>query len=78
MPFTLLVGVLAYRKQESIDMRSALRIAIPGTVGVCLGTMLACSISGTALRIIFGVALVLISVPLAMKKRPASQPTTAD
>lgn len=78
MPFTLLVGVLAYRKQESIDMRSALRIAIPGAVGVCLGTMLACSISGTALRIIFGVALVLISVPLAMKKRPTSQPTTAD
>lgn len=70
MPLTLLVGVLAYRKEGSIDRRSALRVGIAGVVGVYLGTRLACSLSGSELRTIFGIGLMLMSIPLALKKRP--------
>lgn len=70
MPFALMVGILAYRKEKSIDFRSAMRVGIPGAVGVYLGGLLACNMSSSVLRSIFGVALLIISVPLAMKKRP--------
>lgn len=83
MPFTLLIGVMAYRKEGSIDLRSALRVGIAGAVGVYIGTHVACNISGSTLRTIFGVALLLISVPMALKKRPQTaqssvQPTKED
>jgi hypothetical protein len=74
MPFTLLVGVLAYRKEGSIDLRSATRVGVAGVVGVYLGTRLACSLSGSDLKTIFGIGLMLISIPLALKKRPQREP----
>lgn len=70
MPFTLLVGVMAYRREASIDLRSALRVGIAGAAGVFAGTHVACNISGSALRTMFGVGLLLISIPMALKKRP--------
>ena len=75
MPLTLLVCVLAYRREDSIDLRSALRLGIAGTIGVILGAQLACSLSGPTLRFIFGVALVLISIMLAAKKEDTGKPT---
>jgi uncharacterized membrane protein YfcA len=74
MPFTLMVGVLAYRKEQSIDLRSAVRIGVAGVMGVYLGSVVACSLPGSLLRTIFGVGLILVSIPLAMKKRPSSDP----
>jgi len=68
MPIALAVGVLVYRSRGLIDVASAEWVGLGGALGVFFGGTIASRLPSPCLKLIFGAALVLIAIAMALKR----------
>jgi uncharacterized protein len=65
------IGILAawtYFKHDSVDVRTAVYLAVGFVVGGLFGAKLATSLSNVVLEKVFGVALLIISVKMILSR----------
>jgi uncharacterized membrane protein YfcA len=58
--FQGLTGVISYKKQQILDISSALKIAIPSVIGSILGAMIAVEINEKAMQTAIGFLLIVM------------------
>jgi len=55
-----ITSVLSFKKQNLLDFRSALKIAVPSVIGSVIGAMIAVDVDEKAMRITIGILLILM------------------
>ena len=55
-----ITSVLSFKKQNLLDFRSALKIAVPSVIGSVFGAMIAVDVDEKAMRITIGILLILM------------------
>jgi len=55
-----ITSVFSYKKQNLLDFRSALNIAVPSVIGSVIGAMIAVDVDEKAMRITIGILLILM------------------